>query len=291
MIRLVRPGQRLVRPAVDLDAPGRRVVPGLPEELLQPAELALEAGQGHGLRVHGDGKCDLELLPVKHDAGGGLGGVLEAVLEALLVLGRGRRDGEADRVLLRVVAEAAPGGGDGAEGDGPGLRGGDGVEAVGSGRELLAAHGDRGGEGDGGVLVCPGAPRLVVGNQRAPDLPLPHRRSVVVDGDVGEAHPLADGGVWTRVGERQAWGLGERRRCAEQDEEEQPVKGGGEVHARSPWSAALEQRAARHHPAAAGGPGPAAQRGWERHGASPGGRRERGATGWRSARRRSPGAP
>ena len=77
------------------------------------------------------------------------------------------------------------------------------MEAVGSRRDLLASDVNVAREGDRRVLVCTGAPDLVVGHELAPDLALVHGRAVIRDGDVSQSHLLRDGCGGTGLRQRQ----------------------------------------------------------------------------------------
>ncbi len=125
-------------------AHGRRLVPGLPAEARQAAQLLLEVRHDDGLRVDRDREGDLRASPTasrrrpssRSDSRSGTRGAPRSRL-------RFRRDGEAHRVFLLVVAEAAPGGRGDGEHHRPFLLGRQHVEPVRAGRERLAADGRR----------------------------------------------------------------------------------------------------------------------------------------------------
>src|SRR4029077_8978463 len=80
-------------------------------------------------------------------------------------------------------------------------RGGEGLQAVGAGRQLVAVDPDRRAELDRRVLVGARAPDLAVGDDLAPDLPALDAGTAVLDGDLGEPDRLRYGGVGARTGE------------------------------------------------------------------------------------------
>src|SRR5258708_34730595 len=64
------------------------------------------------------------------------------------------------------------------------------MQAVGSLVERLAFDLDRVAEGDRRVFICSGAPHLAVGNEVTPNLAIIYQRTVIADGDVGDANRL-----------------------------------------------------------------------------------------------------
>src|SRR5262249_21391603 len=151
-------------------AVSRGLVPALPEETAEAAELLAEALDDDLWRVHGDLEGDPDLLPAHRDRDGGLRRGFEGVAQPLLERRTRRRAGDARGVVLLVVAEASPRSVLLAEDHRPVGLGRDHVEAVRARRELLAADGDVRGEGDRGVLVGAGPPDLLVGHELTPDL-------------------------------------------------------------------------------------------------------------------------
>ena len=232
--RAVHPRHRAVEGDVVVQTVVGRLVPRLPEELRQPVQVLVQPGDRQGLRVHGDGERNPELLPGEDDADRVGSRILERVGERLDLRTGLRRRAHAQSVVLRVVAEAAPVGVHLGEREGPVALRGDHVQAVAAGGQWLPLDGDRRRERDPGVLVGAGAPDLVVGNERAPDLAPLDQGPAVVDRDPGDADRLRHRCGLADPRQRQRWPLGLGRGGGqERDDGEDGGNGSDEVTAKA----------------------------------------------------------
>jgi len=84
------------------------------------------------------------------------------------------------------------------------------MQTVFSGGERLAFHGHRIGKFDDRVFISSGAPGLSVGNDAAPDLATRDQRTMIGNGDVGDADPLRDPGALAGAGQIKQGRLGLR---------------------------------------------------------------------------------
>src|SRR4029077_260114 len=114
---------------------------------------------------------------------------------------------DAQRIFLFVIAEAAPGRGVLREDDGPLIRGGKGVQAVGAGGQRVAFDRYVVGKGDGRVFVGARAPHLAVGDGLAPDFASAHERPAIVDGDIRQPDALRGNGALADGRKTQLYGL------------------------------------------------------------------------------------
>src|SRR6185503_15151872 len=147
---------------------------------------------GHRLAVgvHRDRDRHAQLLPAQHQVARRGGEVLEREHHPLLRLARRRRLHLHPHHVLLLVVLRAPHVLVAIERDDPLVLAGNGRERVGAGRELLTAERDLVGGGERGGFVGAGAPRLVHGNQVAPDGAALHARTAVGDGEIGESDRL-----------------------------------------------------------------------------------------------------